>query len=87
MIFPIDNRGIHVAEFKDNTILAGGTAEYFYNLSFNGDVVSEIPISSVTVYSAIHQDEPFNVLCLAGSSPKIDICSNFNYRDQVLSLY
>ncbi|GJQ84063.1 putative THO complex [Trypoxylus dichotomus] len=87
VIFPIENRGIHIAEFKENHILAGGTADYFYNLSFNGDVVSEIPISSVTVFSAIHHDSPFSALCLAGSSPKVDICSNFNYRDQVLSLY
>lgn len=86
-VFPIDDQGIHVAQFWEDAVLAGGRANLFYKMNFNGDIISEIPTSSVTVYSAVHQEEPFKALCLAGSSPKIDVCSNFNYRDQVLSLY
>ncbi|XP_022915935.1 THO complex subunit 6 [Onthophagus taurus] len=86
-VFPIEDRGIHVVNLCDNNVLAGGSSEYFYQMSLNGDIISEIPTSSASIYSAAYQLEPFTVLCLAGSSPKIDICSNFNYRDQVLSIY
>ncbi|KAG5868638.1 hypothetical protein JTB14_032799 [Gonioctena quinquepunctata] len=86
-VFPIDDKGIHVAEILNEKILAGGRCKLFYQMSFLGDIVSEIPVSSVTVYSAIHHTEPFEVLSIAGSSPKIDICNNFMYKNQQLSLY
>ncbi|KAJ8971819.1 hypothetical protein NQ317_002936 [Molorchus minor] len=86
-VFPIDDNGIHVAEIFNDKIFAGGRSKYFYQMSFVGDIISEIPTSAVTTYSAIHQEEPFLVLSIAGSSPKIDICSNFMYRNQQLSLY
>lgn len=86
-IFPIEDEGIHVAQFCDDKVLAGGRSKLFYQMNFNGDVITTIPISSITLYSAVYIQEPFTALCLAGSSPKIDICSNFNYKDQVLMLY
>lgn len=85
-IFPIDDQGIHVAEIHQDKILAGGRSELFYQMSFVGEIITEIPVSAVTVYSAIHQKEPFEVLILAGSSPKIDICANFMYKNQQLFL-
>lgn len=86
-IFPIDDKGIHVTEFYNDSVLAGGRSSYFYKMNFNGEIVSEIPTSSVSTYTAVHQEEPFKALCIAGSSAKIDICTNFTYKDQVLSLY
>ncbi|CAH1154292.1 unnamed protein product [Phaedon cochleariae] len=85
-VFPLDDKGIHVAEIYKEKILAGGISKLFYQMSFVGEIVSEIPVSAVTTYSAIHQDEPFKVLSLAGSSSKIAICSNFLYKNQQLSL-
>ncbi|XP_031351615.1 THO complex subunit 6 [Photinus pyralis] len=85
-IFPINDQGIHYAEIVGDKLLAGGRANHFYNMAFNGDVVSQIPTSSLTVFTAAHQENPYRAMCMAGSSPKIDICSNFNYRDQVLTL-
>lgn len=85
-IFPLEDNGIHFAEVMENRLLAGGRMDNFCTLDFNGDVISRIPTSCVTVYSVVHQDEPYKAVCIAGSSPKIDICSNFNYKDQVLSL-
>ncbi|XP_017772658.1 PREDICTED: THO complex subunit 6 [Nicrophorus vespilloides] len=85
-VFPLDDKGIHVAEFFEDSILAGGRSNYFYNLNLDGTVVSEIQTSSVSIFSAIHQEEPYKALCLSGSSPHIDICNNYNYRDQILTV-
>lgn len=85
-IFPIDDQGIHVADFFDDKVLAGGKSKFFYQINYNGNVVTEIPTSSITLYSAVFQQVPFTALCLAGSSPMIDICSNFNYKDQVITI-
>lgn len=71
----------------DDKIFAGGRSRLFYQMSFIGDIISEIPTSAVTTYSAIHQEEPYKLLSIAGSSPKIDICSNFMYKNQTLTLY
>ncbi|XP_057658684.1 THO complex subunit 6 homolog [Diorhabda carinulata] len=86
-VFPINDKGIHVAEIRNEKILAGGRSRLFYQMSFVGDIVAEIPVSPVTVYSAVYKEEPNKILSLAGSSSKIDICSNFMYRNQQLSLY
>lgn len=67
--------------------MAGGKINKFYRMTFNGDSISEIPTSSVSTYSVVHQEEPYKALCVAGSSPKIDVCTNFGYKDLVLSLY
>ncbi|KAK4876173.1 hypothetical protein RN001_012595 [Aquatica leii] len=83
-VFPLDDQGIYFGEIVNDKVLAGGRADHFYNMVFNGDIVSKIPTSCVSVFSAVHQEEPYRALCIAGSSPKIDICSNFNYKDQVL---
>lgn len=86
-IFPLDDKGIHVAELYKDNVLAAGRINTFYRMSFNGDSVAVIPTSSVSTYSVVHQEEPFKALCIAGSSPKIDLCTNFEYKDLVLSLY
>lgn len=86
IIFPIDDKGIHVAEIYNDKILAGGRSELFYQMSFTGNIISEIPVSAVTVYSAIYQKDPFEVLVLSGSSSKIDVCANFMYKNQQLFL-
>ncbi|KAL3270105.1 hypothetical protein HHI36_009163 [Cryptolaemus montrouzieri] len=85
-IFPIEDKGIHIAEIYQDKIFAGGRSPYFYQMCFNGDIIAEIPTSGVTTYSAIHQEEPYKALCIAGSSRKIDVCSNFIYRDLVLTV-
>lgn len=86
-VFPIEDSGIHVAEINGDKVFAGGRCPIFYQMSFNGDILCEIQTAAVTTYSIAHQEEPFKCLSIAGSSPKIDLCSNFMYRDQQLSLY
>lgn len=86
-VFLIEDKGIHVADIYEDKIFAGGRSKLFYQASFNGDIVTEIPICGATTYSVVKQEDPFKVMCIAGSSPKIDLSSNFMYKDQQLSLY
>lgn len=84
--FPLEDNGIHVARFYDDHVMAGGSSPVFRHLDFSGKIISEVPSSSISVYTEVHQESPYNVMCLAGSSSKIDLCTNFYYRDQILSL-
>ncbi|XP_039298712.1 THO complex subunit 6 homolog [Nilaparvata lugens] len=81
----VEDSGIHVVRLCDDRILAGGTSPYFYHLSFSGEIFTQLETSSLIVYSAIFEEKPFHVTCLAGSSPHIDLCTNFKYRDQILT--
>lgn len=83
--FKLEDYGIHVAMFYDDGVMAGGASPYFYQMNLSGDIMAQIPSSSTTVYSAVYQEEPWKVMCIAGSSSKIDLCTNFSYRDQILS--
>ena len=85
-VFPIECKGIHVAQFHEKYLLGGGKAQFLYNVDINGEIISKIPVSSPIVYSIVLKNEPRKMLCIAGSSSKIDICTNFNYRDQVLKI-
>lgn len=77
----------HVSDFYDDTILVGGEYQKFYHYNFNGEIKSEIPVSSTCVYSILWQTSPHKLLSIAGASNNIDICSNFTYRDIVVNLY
>ncbi|XP_049867093.1 THO complex subunit 6 [Pectinophora gossypiella] len=83
-VFDIPDHGIHVSFFHDDCVVAGGTAKHLYQLSYSGEVKVELPVSATTVYSAALRTSPNKVLAIAGSSPEIDLCTTFNYRDQVL---
>ncbi|OWR52270.1 THO complex subunit 6 protein [Danaus plexippus plexippus] len=83
-VFDIPDHGIHVSFFHDDCVFAGGAAKHLYQLSYSGDIRVELPVSSTTVYSAVLRTSPHKVLTIAGSSPEIDLCTTFNYRDQVL---
>ncbi|KPJ19061.1 THO complex subunit 6 [Papilio machaon] len=84
MVFDIPDRGIHVSFFHDDCVVAGGAAKHLYQLSYSGEVKVELPVSATTVYSAALRTSPNKLLAIAGSSPEIDICTSFKYRDQVL---
>ncbi|XP_026747651.1 THO complex subunit 6 [Trichoplusia ni] len=82
-VFDIPDHGIHVSFFHDDCVIAGGAAKYLYQLTYSGEVKVELPVSATTVYSVLLSTNP-KVLTIAGSSPEIDLCTTFNYRDQVL---
>lgn len=83
-VFDIPDRGIHVSFFHDDCVVIGGTARHLYLTTYSGEVKVELPVSATTVYSAIMRTSPNKVLAIAGSSCDIDLCTTFNYRDQVL---
>ncbi|KAL4107331.1 hypothetical protein QTP88_017693 [Uroleucon formosanum] len=82
----VEDSGIHVTKLMDETLYAGGCSKYFYQLSFTDEILCKIETSPVTVFSCVNQENPFKVTCLAGSSYKIDICTNLNYKMTTLGI-
>ena len=83
-VFDLPDEGIHVADIFEDRIITGGTMPYLYHLTYQGVTLAKVPISSNTVYNVIYQEQPEKVLSVSGSSNKIDVCTNFNYREMVL---
>ncbi|KAG8311995.1 THO complex subunit 6 [Homalodisca vitripennis] len=81
----VDDSGLHVTRFYEDRVLAGGTAPHLYHLSLTGDIYAQVDVSATTVFSVAIQEAPHKVMCIAGSSPDIDVCTNFSYREQVIS--
>lgn len=83
-VFDLPDAGIHAAKIYEERIIAGGAMPYLHHLTYQGVPLAKVPISSNTVYSVIYQEQPQKVLCVGGSSDKIDVCTNLNYREMVL---
>ncbi|XP_058794626.1 THO complex subunit 6 homolog [Phymastichus coffea] len=83
-IFDLPDEGIHVADIFEERIISGGAMKYLYHLTYQGVPLAKVPISSSTAFSIAYQEQPYKVLSIGGSSNKIDICTNFNYREIVL---
>uniref|UniRef100_A0A1E1X3F5 Uncharacterized protein n=1 Tax=Amblyomma aureolatum TaxID=187763 RepID=A0A1E1X3F5_9ACAR len=75
-------RPAHVAHFYDDMVVAGGGEPNLYHWTFSGDLKAKIETSASSLYSvAFHLGPPQKGLCVAGSSYKIEVCTNFLYRD------
>lgn len=83
-IFDLPDQGIHVADIHEERIIAGGAMPYLYHLTYQNVPLAKVPISSNTIYSVVYQENPHRILSIGGSSNKIDVCTNFNYREMVL---
>lgn len=70
------------ALFHEDKILSGGTEPKVYHWSVNGEKKAEIPASPKSIYSlVVNTNSSRNkVLSIAGESPNIDVCTNFNYQ-------
>ncbi|XP_045173838.1 THO complex subunit 6 homolog isoform X2 [Mercenaria mercenaria] len=68
--------------FYDDTVISGGSEACVNHWFVNGDVKSKVPCSASTVFDvSINSNSSTNkVLCVSGSSPKIDVCTNFGYK-------
>lgn len=81
-------QALHVSDFVEENILAGGDHKNLYQYSFKGDVVSEVQISGSSVYSVVWQNTPPNkIMTMCGTSNNIDVSTNFTYKDTTLSFY
>lgn len=79
--------GAHVSAFVDDAVLIAGDCNCMYQFTLSGDITAEVPISAPSVYSVVWQLTPQKCMSIGGSSNKLDICTDFNYKDIVLDLY
>lgn len=79
---------IHVSTFIDDYVVVGGEASAIHQYSFNGELVSEMPTSGPSIMSIVWQKQAdLNILSACGASNKIDISTNFKYKDSQLTFY
>lgn len=78
---------VHVTGFLDDTIYVGGDDKHLCQYNLKGDIRTQIPVSSTSIYSVISQSAPEKLLSIAGSSNNLDICTDYSFRDIVLQLY
>lgn len=79
---------IHVTSFIEDNLLAGGEANVLATYSLTGDTISEIVTSGPSVLSVAWQKTPnCKILTACGASNKIDVTTNFNYKDTTLNFY
>lgn len=79
---------IHVTDFIEDNILAAGESNNLCQYSFKGDVISEIETSGPSVLSVAWQKTPNSkILTACGASNKIDVTTNFTYKDTTLNFY
>lgn len=83
-VFELPDQGIHVGTIYEERVIAGGAMSNVHHLNYQGETLAEVPTSSNTIYSIVYQENPQKLLCMAGSSNNIDICTNFSYREMVL---
>lgn len=79
---------IHVTAFIDDNLLAAGESNLLCQYSFKGDVLSEIETSGPSCLSVVWQKTPnCKILTACGASNKIDVTTNFTYKDTTLNFY
>uniref|UniRef100_A0A336KSM1 CSON014367 protein n=1 Tax=Culicoides sonorensis TaxID=179676 RepID=A0A336KSM1_CULSO len=78
---------IHISGFIDDLLMVGGDYKTVQQYDLSGKLVTELPVSSPSIYSVVWQSTPHKLLSLGGSNNVLDICTNFNYRDICLKLY
>ena len=83
-IFDLPDQGIHVSNIYEERIITGGSMPHVYHLTYQGETLAKVPVSSHTVYSIVYQEASQKCLSIAGSSNHLDVCTNFNYRELVL---
>lgn len=79
---------IHVTDFVEDNLLVGGESELLCQYSFKGDIISEIKTSGPSVLSVAWQNAPnCKIMTACGASNKIDVTTNFTYKDTTLNFY
>jgi hypothetical protein len=58
----VEDSGIHVCRFTQESLLAGGNSPHFYHLSYTGQVLSKLDTSSSTIFSAVSTETPSEVI-------------------------
>ncbi|XP_013091645.2 THO complex subunit 6 homolog [Biomphalaria glabrata] len=71
----------HVALFHEDKILSAGSSNHLNHWSIAGEHKMAVPVNPSSIFSIDinHNSKSNKVLTVAGSSDKIDVCSNFGY--------
>jgi len=71
-----------VVHFYDDGILSAGSEACINHWSLDGNLQIEVPTSATNIFSVGVSSTPTQqILSAAGSSYKIDVCTDFRYRD------
>lgn len=76
-----------MTEFVDDNLLCAGESKSVMQWNLKGNMVSEVEASGPAVYSVVWQKQPNKFLSLSGASNKIDVSTNFTYKDTALNFY
>ncbi|KAK3864259.1 hypothetical protein Pcinc_028363 [Petrolisthes cinctipes] len=92
-VLPPPKPAIHVTKFTRHAeggdrggIVVAGVTPNLYVCSMAGMVTAQLPSSSPSIYTVNVSEKPFTMMTYGGTSTKIDVCFNLNYRDHTVSL-
>ncbi|XP_035220852.1 THO complex subunit 6 homolog [Stegodyphus dumicola] len=72
----------NVVHFYDDMVISAGSEPYINHWSLDGNLQIEVPVAATTVLTlGINSSPTQQVLSAAGSSYKIDVCTDFRYKD------
>ncbi|XP_057301892.1 THO complex subunit 6 homolog [Hydractinia symbiolongicarpus] len=69
-----------VIKFEDDFILTAGTEPNVFKWSINGELRTKFPTSPKSIFSLEVNEHSNRVLAVSGSSPYVDISTNFKYK-------
>lgn len=79
-MLPTSNSCQQVAKFEDDFILTAGTEPNVFKWSINGELRGKFPCTPSSVFSLEINKNLNKILAISGSSFKIDISTNFDYK-------
>jgi THO complex subunit 6 len=87
-VFQTPNAAVNFAMFHDDLIISAGSEPFVNHWALNGDRNAHVPCSPTNVFSVAvnNRSDNYKVLCTAGNSYKIDVCTNFSYKAFCLTL-
>ncbi|KAG7156048.1 THO complex subunit 6-like [Homarus americanus] len=92
-VLPSAKSAIHATKFTRHAeggdrggIVIAGVLPHLCVCSMAGVVTAQLPSSSPCIYTVNVTDKPFTMMTYGGTSTKIDVCFNLNYRDHTVSL-
>ncbi|XP_015929211.1 THO complex subunit 6 homolog [Parasteatoda tepidariorum] len=75
----------YVALFHEDTIISGGSEPFINHWSLDGKLNIEVPSSSSNIFTiGVNSSPTQQILASAGSNYKIDLCTDFRYKDVAL---
>lgn len=78
----------NVVLFSEDGLISAGSESCINHWSLDGNLNIEVPSSAVSMFSvAVNTSPSQQILAASGTSWKIDVCTDFRYRDFSLSVF